>query len=420
MRRGLRSDSVGSSRRHLAWTSAAGIAVVTTVLSLSSAPIVGAGPGNSTDCGDTAGPGGTDIPCPCNGFVVTDTKLIPDSSDPAFDPVCGGGCTGNGLIVASNVQLLSLNHCAISGPGNSTGIDISGADGITLSGQGSVSDFTTCISGNPVSGALVRKVNVVSCFLGIDLFGNEDRIHRSTATDTEGGLLASGTNQTISRSRASDSFIGIAMDGSGGLIYKNRATDSFFGIGVTGDGLLISQNTCNDNVEGIVTGLFGPSPTTNSTFSKNTCLRNGDVGIDVVGDGNVLQKNTVRNTAGDGIFLIGDAGRVIGNIVRDNGGVGLNATMSNGTFDDNFARQNGSAGLDLQGSGNRVNANSALANGGEGLFVNGSNNTLGSNLGKQNAGDGVFATGGGNVDDGSNLGSGNGGAQCEIDGTPCQ
>ena len=43
-------------------------------------------------CGDTAGPGSSDIPCVCGDTVVTDTVLSAVS-----DPVIGGACTRDGL-----------------------------------------------------------------------------------------------------------------------------------------------------------------------------------------------------------------------------------------------------------------------------------------------------------------------------------
>jgi hypothetical protein len=54
--------------------------------------IAGLVPDFAPNCGDAAGPGGTDLACSCGDTVVTDTTL-----DLSFDPVVTTTCHGDGL-----------------------------------------------------------------------------------------------------------------------------------------------------------------------------------------------------------------------------------------------------------------------------------------------------------------------------------
>ena len=72
----------------------------------------------STNCGDGAGPGGSDLPCHCGDTVVTHTTL-----NLGFDPVASATCSGNGLTLAHDVQL-DLNGLTLSGNGAGNGLSI--------------------------------------------------------------------------------------------------------------------------------------------------------------------------------------------------------------------------------------------------------------------------------------------------------
>jgi hypothetical protein len=89
------------------------------------------------NCGDTAGPGGTDVPCTCGDTVVTDTVL-----QAASDPVAANACNGNGLTLASGVAL-DLGGNTLTGAGQGTGLTIPA--GGTASG-GTVRQFSVGVA----------------------------------------------------------------------------------------------------------------------------------------------------------------------------------------------------------------------------------------------------------------------------------
>jgi len=72
-------------------------------------------------CGDGYGPGGADNPCLCGDTVATDTTL-----DAGFDPVVGGACPGDGLVVADGVRL-DLNGNILAGSDTGTGVTVPGS-----------------------------------------------------------------------------------------------------------------------------------------------------------------------------------------------------------------------------------------------------------------------------------------------------
>ena len=54
----------------------------------------------AANCGDSAGPRGSRIPCACGDRVVTNTKLVKS------DPVVDAACPENGLTIGSNNIIL--------------------------------------------------------------------------------------------------------------------------------------------------------------------------------------------------------------------------------------------------------------------------------------------------------------------------
>ena len=69
--------------------------LLTLVILITFSPV----PAAAVDCGDTSGPGGTDVPCSCGDVVTSDTVLD------ASDPVANGVCSPIGLSVDGGVKL---------------------------------------------------------------------------------------------------------------------------------------------------------------------------------------------------------------------------------------------------------------------------------------------------------------------------
>ncbi len=176
----------------------------------------------------------------------------------------------------------------------------------------------------------------------------------------------------------------------------------------TGFGVIIETGANNVTIKkGIVeifgTGIGTEDTTTGSTISQIKARRNTDTGISVVGSNNILDLNRLEFNSESGILVYGDENRLIRNQVI--------CTKKFGCESD---------GIKVSGDKNTLDRNLSDRNGGDGVSVNGSGNTLMRNRAQFNVQNGVFATGGGNKDAGGNRGKGNGGVQCEIDGTPCR
>src|SRR6266498_3301500 len=81
----------------------------------------------STVCGDTSGPGGSDLPCSCAQTVTTNTTLVH-----AVDPITTTTCSGKGLVLGPGVDL-NVNGEMLAGSGLGNGVTIA-ADGTLRNG----------------------------------------------------------------------------------------------------------------------------------------------------------------------------------------------------------------------------------------------------------------------------------------------
>jgi hypothetical protein len=159
-------------------------------------------------CGDTAGPGSSDIPCVCGDTVVTDTVL-----SAASDPVVGGACARNGLTLEAGVELdLAGNTIAGSGQGEgltipagasasngtvqafATGLRIAGGSGQTsvedLLVEDNTGDGVQVEVTDPVARVIIDQVEVrengghgVSALSAPGLSNLDDVAHRIEAAD---------------------------------------------------------------------------------------------------------------------------------------------------------------------------------------------------------------------------------------------
>lgn len=326
----------------------------------------------AANCGDTAGPGGTNVPCSCGDTVVTNTTLVSPVVDPANgDPVVSTTntdvCPGDGLIMNTAKVNLSLGGNVIRGSGIGVGVKIVGLNIKVTIRSGIINGFGTGIStdtGSSTSNSTIRAITS-SGNLG-------DGIHLAF------GSSGSNDNTLDSDAALDNSGTGILVEGNNNaLLFARASRNGNNGIEVSGDGNRLYTSSLN---------------------------KNNGTGIHVEGNDNTLTKNTVENSGIDGIVVVGD-------------GDGDPAT-----FDiwKNKALTSGRNGIVVEGNDHDVVANQGDFNGGDGITVVGTANLLGLNKARDNQGDGLIATGGGNIDDGENLGKRNaGGVQCQIDGAAC-
>jgi hypothetical protein len=318
-------------------------------------------------CGDTAGPGGSNVPCSCGDTVVTNTLLTSPAQDPINgDPVVSTEdadlCDGDGLFIAppnATRMALNLGGNTIRGKGAGIGITIVGTDVRVNIRNGRVRNFATGLTnvGNATGDARISAITVDNNVDGLHIEGNSHEIDGNQALDNTG--------------------TGVRVLGNSNKVQINQVSRSGAnGIEVNGNGNDINTNRLNRNIGS---------------------------GIVVQGDNNAMDHNTVENNGLDGIAVVGN-------------GDGDPNTLE---LWKNKVNKNRGNGITVNGNNHEISANQANLNLQDGIAVDGTGNHLDTNVARENKGDGIIVTGTGNFDDGGNLGKKNGGVQCVIDGVNC-
>ena len=191
----------------------------------------------AADCGDTTGPGGTDVPCSCGDTVTTDTVLK------ASDPVVNNGCDSIGLNVAGGVQLdghLLKIECV--GP-LSIGLFLVG-DSIEIS-RSRIRGCTDGIFGN-TSGSLIENVDAGhGVGTAFQIAGSNNTLRHNLCHDSGGvGIVILGGNNTLERNYCHhNGDSGIFVFGSNNQLNTNVAThNGFRGIEAGGPNLTNGRN----------------------------------------------------------------------------------------------------------------------------------------------------------------------------------
>src|SRR5688500_9871038 len=167
-------------------------------------------PAWALDCGDTTGPGATDVPCTCGDTVTTDTTLLNAAqaagAASTADPVVFEGgpevaCPGAGLVLAPGVSL-DLNRNEILGSQVAAGIGVTG-DSATVT-NGTISEFATGVeiagAENSVSGVVSRR----NAGHGIAVVGTLNTLTSNTPGQNAGaGIQVVGGSKTLDKNKAS-------------------------------------------------------------------------------------------------------------------------------------------------------------------------------------------------------------------------
>ncbi len=289
------------------------------------------------DCGDTAAPGGINVPCACGDTVVTNTTLISPNADPANgDPVVSTAdadtCPGDGLLMAPpNLTRMTLNlgGNAIRGSGasGSAGLRIVGA-GVRVSiRNGTLRNFETGLtnSGGIATGdARIREVSAVQNVVGIKLEGNGHEVDTNQALDnTHIGIQVTGNSNMLIFNQVSRSGNnGMEVIGDQNRLDTNRVNRNL-GSGIVADGNrnLVTRNLAdNSGIDGIqVIGNGDADPATLEVW-KNKATKNSRNGITVDGNDLEIVANQGSINTEDGISVLGSGNHMDTNIALDNKG----------------------------------------------------------------------------------------------------
>lgn len=232
-------------------------------------------------CGDTSGPGGTNIPCRCGDIVTTNTRLN------GSDPVLKTKCPCNGLIVAPGVTLhiggtimagTDWNVCTEAFP---SGIVLGpGATNVTITtGRivgfeiGVRSDFDTGVTHSRIE--RLQILDSVSWGMRLEGDGNTVESNVVMRTDSKAGIEMIGTGNRVCFNQAEYGSFGIVIVGDDNTVCRNDALNNtpFDGIAICGRGNTVSQNRSEWNGGfGIFESCGSPPP---NIYRSNRCTGNG-------------------------------------------------------------------------------------------------------------------------------------------------
>ena len=233
-----------------------------------------AAPASAIECGDTSGPGGTDVPCSCNDIVTTDTVF--DASDPITNAVCPDG----GMFVGGGVKL------------DARALNMRCADSHV---------FPTPIT------------------IGLFIVGDSVEITHGIIRGCDYGIYGATNGSTIERVTARDGRLSFYIRGNGNTLKNNLCQRSFHygGFYVVGDENILERNYCQDH-NGDAIALDG----NHNTLFRNLC-HNSLRGIAIGGDSNLVQENSCRDNRGDGIAVFGSLNDFRSNRGQNNGAHGI-------------------------------------------------------------------------------------------------
>jgi len=330
-------------------------------------------------CGDTTGPGSTDVICSCGDTVTTNTKLT--GADPVSSSGPGDFCSGDGLSVASGVTL-DCDSAGLRGDGSGDGVKI-----------------------DSVSGVTVKNCNILEFDNGIGIYFSSDITLRSDKAkfNSDGVDANDSSDLTITGSFMQDnSNDGVNLDHVSSSTVQNSRLERNGDDGFQCDDgctfVTVQNNQVNSNTsDGIE---FEESGNSNNfilnNVAKNNCAGGGcssDEGSGIVLEGDVTFTEVSGNQVNGnrrGIFLEIESGSPNNNIVSNNN-----------------AEKNLQEGILIESDNNTVSDNQGQKNGSNGLAVTGTSNSLSGNVFNFNAGHGI-CTSAGNSDGGGNTGNGNG------------
>jgi hypothetical protein len=303
-------------------------------------------PSVAADCGDTSGAGGADLSCSCGDTVTTDTTL--DDTDPVTSAVCS--C--DGLIVSSSVTL-DLGGHTIRGSrvcdGINIGGDVAGSDAVI--GGGRITNFGTGVAEIGEGGAnRLHDLQVVdNADRGVFLMGRANVVEDCVVSRNGGrGIELDSDNEgpgdgVVRNCRVEDNRgDGITVDFTGNLVESNIARrNTGTGIVACCRGNLVRLNRAESNGQGIAVDSHTDFPGFVTRFERNIALRNHTDGIEISGEGVLVDRNQSKYNRGEGFQVTGSRHTFTLNIAVDNDQDGYTVFATDSVFERNTANYNG-------------------------------------------------------------------------------
>jgi parallel beta-helix repeat protein len=339
--------------------------------------------------------------------------------------------TGNYIVGASRVALVSKPSITITGPGAGSGSSVVTADGLSTArdffwfeGNVNAAGDDVAVSLNKVRFSVMRGVKANNANTGTGQAGvfmrsssNNNLNTITTANEAIGVYLGSSSNnntlRSISASNCSDSGILIissqnntltsihASNNGVGLYLSQTSGNTVTSVVTTSNGYGIQLNLASNNKINAITasnnssvGVVLRSSTTN-TLNSITASNNVDVGVylDSSSD-NALASISASNNSVDGVYLSSSSNNVLSSVTaanNGNDGVSLGSSSNNAITFVSTAN-NGGDGIGLISSPNNVISSVTAANNGyDGIgFMSSSNNILSSVTAANNTYYGVY------------------------------
>lgn len=260
------------------------------------------GAGEAANCGDTAGPRRSRVPCACGDTVVTNTRLR--STDPVVTNICDSLAIPAALVIGGDGITLDCAGLKIRGGTEDHGI---GLTGILIQDR---------------NGVTVRGCQIEFFFDGIASTGRGNRLLSNKISHTVDAFFVKGDSTWAVGNRAENCEArGIFMQsGKNIAILNNHVTHCLDGILFEGEESWIGWNILTENRRHGVSVLGD-----RNQLYYNMALGNGadeesgtGHGFHVEGTGNAVFGNTANESEGKG-FCVVEGNLNIGlNVARDN------------------------------------------------------------------------------------------------------
>lgn len=213
----------------------------------------------------------------CGAILTTDTTLS------ASDPVVGGVCKGNGLVLEDGVTLDCAGH-TVRGGGKGAGISVAGKGEGVFIVNCAVEGFSTgvLLNGGGFHG-VERTVVTGAKREGVDIASDDNFVSTTVVLKSQTGFKVSGVFNEVSDSVAIDnSKVGYSLTGREHFIFNNLAAQN--GAGFTGSVTLtdLSSNTAVGN-KGPGFEISGGKGDKASFISDNRALANTGNGLVATG-----------------------------------------------------------------------------------------------------------------------------------------